>query len=58
MGEDEQRDVGRPSRLLDVSDVRLGELADFHHPRLAKAQRDLVEVVKARQVVAGFGPAI
>jgi hypothetical protein len=58
MAEDEQGEPGRPSRLLDMSGVRLNELADFKHPRLVKAQRDLVEVVEARQVVAGFGSAI
>ncbi len=58
MGEVEQDAPGRPSRLLDMSGVRLNKLAEFEHPRLAKAQRDLVEVVEGRQVVAGFGSAI
>jgi hypothetical protein len=55
---EDREQQGRPSRLLDMSGVRLNELGDFHHPRLAKAQRDLVKVVEARQVVAGFGSAI
>jgi hypothetical protein len=58
MCEDEQGEAGRPSRLLDMSGVQLSKLADFQHPRLAKAQRDLAEVVEGRQVVAGFGSAI
>ena len=46
------------SRLLDLSQVRIRDLADFDHPRLAQAQRDLVELVESRRVVAGFGSAI
>jgi hypothetical protein len=58
MDEDEQREAGMTSRLLDMSHVRIRDLATFEHPRLAQAQRDLVEVVESRRVVAGFGSAI
>jgi hypothetical protein len=58
MDEDEQREAGMTSRLLDMSHVRIRDLANFEHPRLAQAQRDLAEVVESRRVVAGFGSAI
>lgn len=58
MAEDERRDEDVTSRLLDMSGVRIRDLATFEHPRLAKAQQDLVDIVESRQVVAGFGSAI
>jgi hypothetical protein len=58
MDEEKQREAGMTSRLLDMSHVRIRDLAKFDHPRLAQAQRDLVELVESRRVVAGFGSAI
>jgi hypothetical protein len=58
MSEDERGEAPMTSRLLDMSQVRVRELATFDHPRLAKAQRDVAEVVDSQRVVAGFGSAI
>jgi FXSXX-COOH protein len=47
------------SQLVDVSKVRLADLPDLAHPRLAQALRDVVDQVsKEQEVVAGFGSSI
>ena len=45
-------------RLLDVSQVNIVDLVTFEHPKLAKARREVLQMIDGQQVVAGFGSAI
>lgn len=56
--EAESPSEGIASRILDMTEVNISDLARFRHPRLAQAKADLAEIVSGRRVAAGFGSAL
>jgi FXSXX-COOH protein len=50
---------GRVSKVVDLGEVSLADLAEVSNPRLVKSLREVVDQVNAaHEVVAGFGSAI
>lgn len=56
--EEVEQDTGITSQLLNMGDVPIRDLATFTHPRLAKAQEQLYNIISSGQVAAGFGSAL
>jgi FXSXX-COOH protein len=50
---------GQVSKIVDLGEVSLADLAEVNNPRLVKSLREVVDQVgAASEVVAGFGSAI